>query len=119
MADVTKNTDEGRFEIRVDGELAGFADYRVGEMGVVVLPHTEVDPAFQGQGLAGQLVGFALDDIRAEGYRVEPACSYVRMWIQRHPEYADLVADDTTVRAPDEDDVEDVTGVNPASDPRI
>lgn len=119
MADVTKNTDKGRFEIAVDGKLAGFADYRVGELGVVVLPHTEVDDAFQGQGLAGELVRFALDDIRSEGYRVDPACSYVRSWIDRHPDYADLVADDETSPVPADDDVEDVTGVNPSTDPRI
>lgn len=89
MADVTRNDD--RYEIEVDNTLAGFVDYHVdGE--VVTLPHTEVDKAFGGRGLAGELVRFALDDIREQGRKVNPTCPYVRSWIDKHPGYADLIA---------------------------
>ena len=119
MAEVTKNTDESRFEIHVDGELAGRLDYRVGGPGIISLVHTEVDDAFAGQGLGGRLVRGALDDIRSQGYRAEPLCDYARAWLGKHPEYADLVATpDTSVGAP-ADVMEPVTGVDPSTDPRI
>lgn len=118
MAEVTKNTDENRFEIHVDGELAGWLDYMVDE-GVVALPHTTVEDRFSGQGLAGELVRAGLDDIRTQGYRVDPQCPYVQGWIEKNPTYADLVATDDADVKDVADDMEDVTGVDPSSDPRI
>lgn len=82
--------DSSRFEIRVDGALAGFADYRR-RSDRVVLTHTEVDSAYQGQGLAGRLTREVLDRIRGEGLYVTPLCPYVADYIQQHPEYSDLV----------------------------
>lgn len=119
MADVTKNTDKGRFEIHEGGELAGWIDYVVGDPGVIALPHTVVEERFEGRGLAGQLVQAALDDIRSQGYRVDPKCSYVQGWLEKHPEYADLVdvADSDVDEAAET--MADVTGVDPSSDPRI
>ncbi|AKT52319.1 GNAT family N-acetyltransferase [Arsenicicoccus sp. oral taxon 190] len=87
---VTRNDDLHRYEIRHDGELAGFADVRL-EGDVLVVPHTEIDPAFGGQGLGSELVRGLLDDIRARGLRVEPACSFVASYLDKHQEYADLV----------------------------
>ena len=91
MADVDDNPSLLRFEIHDDGKLAGFAQY-VRRPGRIFFVHTEIDPAFEGKGLAGQLVRFALDDARSTGRRIQPSCSYVAAWIQRHPEYQDLVA---------------------------
>ena len=62
---------------------------RVGDM--LVLHHTEVPPALQGQGLAGELVQAALDWARAQGLRVRPTCSYVAAYMRRHPETQDLL----------------------------
>ena len=62
---------------------------RVGD--VLVLHHTEVPPALQGQGLAGELVQAVLDWVRAQGLRVRPACSYVAAYMRRHPETQDLL----------------------------
>ena len=87
---VSNNEAEQRYEVHVDGELAGFADYRV-QPGAIAFPHTEVDPAHQGQGLAGMLAKMALDDARQQGLRVRPQCSFFVTYIKRHPEYADLV----------------------------
>jgi predicted GNAT family acetyltransferase len=93
MSDVqtTDNTEQHRYEARVDGELAGFAEYRVrGER--VVFTHTEVDDAYEGQGIGSALARTALDEVRAAGRRAVPQCPFIRSWIDRHPEYADLVA---------------------------
>lgn len=81
-----------RYEIAVGGELAGFVDYRE-EGGRVALVHTEVLPRFEGRGLAGRLAEFALEDVRRQGAKVVPACSYIARYVQRHPQMQDLVAD--------------------------
>ena len=79
-----------RFEIRVDGELAGFAEYRR-RNGLIAFIHTEIDPRFEGQGLAGRLIATALDSSREDGLAVLPFCPFVRGYIEKHPEYLDLV----------------------------
>jgi len=80
-----------RYELLVDGELAGVLD--VSDAGDrVVLPHTEIDRRRQGQGLGAVLVAGALDDLRGRGRPIVPTCWYVREFIDRHPDYADLVA---------------------------
>jgi uncharacterized protein len=57
----------------------------------LVLVHTEIDPAFEGEGLGSTLVRGALDDVRARGLEVVPVCPFVRRWLARHLEYADVV----------------------------
>ena len=59
--------------------------------GVVLMPHTEVDDAEEGKGVGSALARRALDDVRAAGKRVRPACPFVRGWIDHHPDYEDLV----------------------------
>ena len=88
--DVIDAPEAGRYEARVDGRLAAFAEYRL-RPGRIVFIHTETDPAFQGMGVAGELVRHALDDARRRSLRVLPLCPYVAGWIRRHPDYADLV----------------------------
>ncbi|GAA1677420.1 N-acetyltransferase [Nonomuraea maheshkhaliensis] len=88
--EVVDNTTENRFEILVDGKVAGFADYRLLPT-KVVFTHTEVLPAYEGQGLAGKLVEQALRTSADTGLRVVPLCPYVAKYIQRHPEFQDLV----------------------------
>ncbi len=90
---VTDNRAAQRYELRVDGELAGFVQYRVRD-GVVVLTHTEVDPAFEGRGLGSALARAALDDVRASGRSVLPLCPFIAGYVRRHPEYVDLVVAD-------------------------
>lgn len=92
---VTDNQAESKFEIRVDGELAGFIVYRrLQHEQLINLIHTEVEQRFEGQGLAGQLARFALDTARKEGIGVLPSCPYIRSWIKRHDDYLDLVPED-------------------------
>jgi predicted GNAT family acetyltransferase len=79
-----------RFEIWVDGQMAGFTEYHV-LGGLVSFTHTEVDDRYEGQGLGSTLVRGALDVMRERAASVAPHCSFVRDWISRHPEYLDLV----------------------------
>jgi predicted GNAT family acetyltransferase len=86
---VRDNPDESRYEIRVDGELAGFSRYRRRD-GEVNLFHTEIDDAHAGAGLGGRLARGALDDLRVRGLAVRLDCPFVAGWVERHPEYRDL-----------------------------
>ena len=92
MTDVTvrDNPDLSRFEAYVDGRLAGFSAYELSD-GVITFTHTEVDDEFEGQGVGSALVRRELDVVRAPGgRRVRPLCPFVRAWIDKHPDYADL-----------------------------
>ena len=88
--EVRDNPEQERYEVSVDGALGGFAQYR-SRPGLIAFVHTEVDEGHEGEGLGTQLVTFALDDARARGLEVLPFCPFVNGFIQRHPEYADLV----------------------------
>ncbi|RVX44734.1 hypothetical protein EDD27_7480 [Nonomuraea polychroma] len=88
--EIVDNSTESRFEVLVDGEVAGFADYRL-LPSKIVFTHTEVLPEFEGQGLASKLVGHALQASADTGLRVVPLCPYVRKYIERHAEFQDLV----------------------------
>jgi hypothetical protein len=88
---VEDNVELSRYEIKDDGRVVGVADYRVQD-DLVVLHHTEVDPARQGAGLGAELIQAALAAIRERGQRVVPQCSYVADFIAEHPDYQDLVA---------------------------
>jgi uncharacterized protein len=89
---VTDNPEQSRYEVSVDGALAGFAAYRIhGDR--IVFTHTEVDDAWEGKGVGGALARGALDDVRARGqYRVTALCPFISAWIERHPSYQDLLA---------------------------
>jgi len=88
---VADRPNELRYEIEVDGEVAGFLMYRL-EPGVIELVHTDVAPKWEGKGVGGALVKGALDDVRARGLKMRPFCPFVSAYIKRHPEYQDLVA---------------------------
>ncbi len=82
--------ERGRFEIVVDGVTAGFTEYS-DDAGLRTFPHTLVDDAFQGRGLASRLIRAALDATRAAGLQVLPVCPAVQRYIAKHPDYLDLV----------------------------
>lgn len=88
-----------RYEARLDdGTVAGFAVYqRV--PGVVVVLHTEVEPAHEGRGVASALAAGALDLLRAAGETIVPLCPFFRAYLQRHPELDDLRARPEAARA--------------------
>ena len=91
--DVVDVPDEHRFEIRVDGELAGFADYSL-RGGRLIFRHTEIDKAFEGRGLGSKLAQGVLDAARAGGNPVVPLCPFIASYIEKHPDYTDLVDQD-------------------------
>lgn len=87
---VTDDPGQNRYEIRADGQLAGFSEYRR-HPNVIEFTHTKIEPAHEGQGLGSELVRSELDAARADGLAVLPFCPFVRGYIERHHEYLDLV----------------------------
>ncbi|HAP76216.1 MAG TPA: N-acetyltransferase [Acidimicrobiaceae bacterium] len=85
-------TEADRFELRVNGELAAYADTRHLSDGVVEMPHTYTLPSFRGQGLAAQVVRAALDNLAADGHQVLPTCWFVAEFIDANPQYGHLLA---------------------------
>ncbi|WP_406281898.1 GNAT family N-acetyltransferase [Embleya sp. NBC_00896] len=84
--------EQNRFEARIEGDLAGFADYMTTDT-LIVFTHTEVEPKYEGKGVGGVLVRAALDRVRAGDRKVLPLCPFVKAWIGKHPDYFDLVYD--------------------------
>lgn len=87
---LTNNADQHRYEISVDGTLAGYAEYNLLE-GAVLFTHTEILEAFEGKGLGSKLARYALDDVRSKGVWAIPVCKFIAGYIHKHPEYVDLV----------------------------
>lgn len=90
---VVDNPGEKRYEIHSDGELAGFVTYRL-RSGLIELVHTEIYEEFEGRGLGGQLISFALNDARERGLAVLPFCPFANDYIHRHRQYVDLVPEE-------------------------
>lgn len=86
---VCNNTDKNRYELSVDGHLAA-TYYRLAD-GVITFIHTEVPDALAGRGVGSKLIKGALDQVRAAGLKVVPQCPFVRAYIEKHPDYADLL----------------------------
>jgi len=83
--EVVDDPSQHRFELRVDGAHAGAAYYRL-QPGEIVFTHTEVDKAFEGQGLGSRLAAGALEQARADGLKVVPQCPFIAAYLKRHPE---------------------------------
>lgn len=88
--EVSDNADEERYEATTGGTVAGYAAYRL-RPGLIAFVHTEVDEAFEGQGVGSALVSEALDDARRRALQVLPFCPFVNSYIDKHREYVDLV----------------------------
>jgi hypothetical protein len=89
MSDVRNNKAKSRFELDVEGGIA-FANYRLAREAVIIT-HTETPPALRGHGVASELVRGALELIRADGSKVIAGCGFVVDYLNKHPEFADLV----------------------------
>ena len=89
--DVRNNERKSRFEVEVEGQT-GVAAYRERD-GVIEFTHTEVPDALQGQGVAKALAREGLEHARREGLEVVPTCTFIRGYIEKHPEYQDLVSE--------------------------
>jgi uncharacterized protein len=84
---VANNLQAQRYELRVDGELAGFIQYRL-QNSQITMVHTEVEPAYEGRGLGSELARAALADVRERGLQLIPACPFISAYLKRHPEAA-------------------------------
>ena len=89
MAEVVNNPAQHRYELVVEGYLAA-TYYKVSD-DVITFIHTEVPKELGGKGVGSQLVKGALDQVRAAGLKVIPQCPFVKAYIDKHSEYADLL----------------------------
>jgi hypothetical protein len=90
MSDVRHNPEEQRYELEVDGETA-VVTYRIeGER--ISFTHTIVPEELEGQGIGSRLVAAALEDVRGKDLKVVPLCTFVKAYIDRHPEWQGLLA---------------------------
>jgi predicted GNAT family acetyltransferase len=87
--DVSDNTVKSRYELDVDGHIA-FVDYRL-RPDRIVLVHTEVPSELGGRGVGSKLARGTLDAVRKRGLKAEIRCDFLASYVQKHPEYADLV----------------------------
>jgi uncharacterized protein len=87
--DVSDNTAKSRYELNVDGHIA-FVDYRL-RPDRIQLVHTEVPPELGGRGVGSRLARGTLDAVRKHGLKADIRCDFLAAYIQKHPEYADLV----------------------------
>lgn len=90
-APVVRVEEASRYELRLGDDVVGVLDYRT-DGDRVVLEHTVVDTDRRERGLGSRLARGALDDVRERGLRIVPQCPFVARFVERHPEYADLVA---------------------------
>jgi uncharacterized protein len=90
VPDLTQNAAHSRYEFAVDGATA-IAVYQAAP-GVLTFTHTEVPAALRGQGIGSRMMRAVLADVRTQGLKVVPRCPFVADYIERNPEFADLVA---------------------------
>jgi uncharacterized protein len=98
---VRDSPEEARYELLVDGRLAGFAQYRLDGTRITMY-HTEVEPEYAGRGLGDELARAALEDVRRRGLALVPICPFIAAYIRRHPaDYLDLVVPNLKERVMD------------------
>lgn len=90
MSDIKHDTKNQKFFLIVDG-LESHLEY-VQIKDTLNLVHTFVPSSLRGRGIAAKLVKAAIEYSREKAYKIIPSCSYVSTYLERHPEYADLVA---------------------------
>jgi predicted GNAT family acetyltransferase len=89
MTEIVNNRTKHRYELAVDGYIAGTYYDVAGD--IITFLHTDVPPELGGKGIGSKLVKGALDQVRADGLKVVAKCEFVKGYIGKHPEYADLM----------------------------
>lgn len=89
MSDAVVQKDDAgsRYVVLVGDELAGYAEYELGD-GTITFVHTVVDDAYEGQGIGSALAKGALTDAKDRGLRIASRCSFMSEYLERHPELA-------------------------------
>lgn len=88
---ITNNERDSQYETNVDGHLA-YAAYEMPHPDTILFTHTKVPEALGGRGVGGGLAKFALEDARARRLKVIAQCPFIKAYIEKHPEYQDLLA---------------------------
>ncbi|MFL6046879.1 MAG: GNAT family N-acetyltransferase [Propionibacteriaceae bacterium] len=83
---IERNDAAERYELTLDGELVGFAQFRTSP-GRIVFTHTVVEPEHEGHGFGSRLAKFVLDDAVARGDRIVPLCPFIAAYLREHPGY--------------------------------
>lgn len=86
------NEERKRFELHVDGFTA-FAEYIINKKGVIYLTHTEVPKQAEGKGISGRLLNLVFQEIERRGLELVPICPFVKVYLQRNPEWKRLLTD--------------------------
>ena len=86
---VHDNAALSRFELDVNG-ITAVANYQLSGK-VMTFTHTEVPPQARHGGIASQLIAGALQAVRARGLKIVPHCSFVKAYVDQHPEVRDLL----------------------------
>ncbi len=87
---VVHNKDQNRFEVEIDGMLS-MVNYTDRD-GVLLVTHTGVPNELRNKGIAAEMTKALLEYVREKGYKVHPVCPYTRSYVERHPEYNDILA---------------------------
>lgn len=89
---VVHNREKNCFEAIIGDRVAGMVSYIVSaDSKRIIVPHTEVSEEFEGRGIAGEMTKVLLEYVRKEGMKISPLCAYTSAYINRHPEYQDLL----------------------------
>ncbi len=88
---IENNEEANRFEARNKNQVIGLIDYRMTASDVMTVYHTEVSEDYEGQGIAAGMTKNLLEFLKDNGLKVRPLCPYAKAYIEKHPEYQDLV----------------------------
>ena len=102
MLEIVNHVAARRWEARLDGELAGYAEYRLGR-GRIAFTHTVVEPHFEGRGIGAGLARAALAGAVADGQRIVPYCPFISAYLRRHADYDEWVDWPPAPKAPTAD----------------
>ena len=87
---VVDHPERSRYLAWLGDDAVGYSEYET-EPGRIVFTHTVVKPEYEGRGIGSQLAKQTLDDVRERGLRITPICPFIRSYLRRHSEYADIV----------------------------
>lgn len=90
-ADVTRNDQAGRYELRIDGNVVSEADFSE-RPGAIVVPHVETVLRHRGNGYAAMLMDGVIDDLRGRSLKIVPLCPFARAHVEARPDADELIA---------------------------